>query len=494
MSSIAFSQKENLGTNVNSSFVETAPYISSDGSVLFFIRGGHPENTFDNPDSQDIWAVDMKNDSAVKLCEHLEKPFNTDYLNGLMYQSPDGQTRIIKGVFDSFGRFMKNGYSQIKKTKDGWSLPIELRIKGYKKYDKGNYVNLAIAPSGNVMILAMSPIKGDNFTSLYISNKIGDGDWDEPIRIDNLTVGKDFGPFVAADNKSLYFASFRDGGFGDADIWVAQREDDTWLNWSEPQNLGANINSEKMDGYYTVSPSGNYAFLVSDASGLGASDIFRIKLTEDDIKPDPVIIVQGRVKDIVSGEYLSAELEYINLDENFVEGNGTSGVADGSYKVVLPYGKNFSINARLDGYYAESINLDLKEVGEFKTIEKDILLRKIERETVIRLNNIFFETAKSELLPTSTAELNGLIKILKENPRIKIEIRGHTDNVGTAESNEKLSQDRAQAVVNYLKQNGIDTDRLVAKGYGESMPEITNETPEGRQQNRRVECKITSMK
>jgi outer membrane protein OmpA-like peptidoglycan-associated protein len=162
--------------------------------------------------------------------------------------------------------------------------------------------------------------------------------------------------------------------------------------------------------------------------------------------------------------------------------------------VVLPYGNNYSINAKLAGYYAENLNLDLSEVGEFEIIKRDILLKPIKAEAVIRLNNIFFETAKSVLLPTSESELDGLIAILNENSGMKIEIRGHTDNVGSDALNQTLSENRAKAVVEYLVSKGISASRLIYKGYGETTPQTTNDTDEGRALNRRVEFKIISLK
>jgi outer membrane protein OmpA-like peptidoglycan-associated protein len=178
---------------------------------------------------------------------------------------------------------------------------------------------------------------------------------------------------------------------------------------------------------------------------------------------------------------------------NSVQGVGKSSVNDGVYRFVLPYGNNFSISAQLPGFYAESVHLDLKDKGEFTTVKHDILLKPIKLETVIRLNNVFFETNKWELLPESKTELNALITILQQNPTMKIEIRGHTDNVGNDDANLSLSENRAKSVVNYLIENGITGDRLTSKGFGESQPVTTNETAEGKQQNRRVEFIIQTL-
>jgi len=484
-----FAQMQNLGTLANSTYDELSPYLTPDGSKLFYLRQDHPENT-EFGDTQDIWWCSLENDSVVSAAKHLGFPFNTLSKNALVYQSPDGQVRVIKGVFDKFGKYKRSGYSICTLGEKGWSDPQALNIKSYDNMVRGQYVGMCMAPGGNVMILSFSEQKGSADSELYFSKLIGGNDWTKPEKL-GWTVSGDFAPFMASDNKTLYFSSDGRDGYGNADIFVVRRLDDTWRSWSQPENLGTDINTPNWDAYFKVSPSGKYAFMVNDKSG--SSDLYRIPLFKSEMKPDPVIIVEGIVKDAETGKALGATLEYYNLDNHASEGIGRSSVNDGAYKVVLPYGSNFSVNARLQGYYAESINLDIKENGEFVTLKKDILLRPIKLESVIRLNNIFFETGKAELLPTSQTELDALVTVLSQNPTMKIEIRGHTDNVGSDEINTSLSDNRAKSVVAYLVGKGITADRLVAKGYGESIPVSSNETPEGRQLNRRVEFRIQAL-
>lgn len=488
---MAFAQLENLGPMVNSTYGELSPYVTPDGSKLFFIREDHPQNSnFGN--TQDIWWSSLQNDQVTSEAKHLGFPFNTVNKNALCYQSPDGQTRVIKGVFDKYGKFKRSGYSISTLNEKGWSDPSALNIKGYDNMVRGKYVTMCMAPGGNVMILSFSEVRDSPDSELYMSRFISGNDWTKPQKL-NFTIPGDFGAFVAADGETMYFSGVRNNGYGDADIHVVHRKDDTWLNWSEPENMGPKINTDSWDAYFIVSPTGNNAFVISNREG--SSDLFRYSLKEikSEAKPNPVIIVEGTVKDAETGKPLAAALEYFNLDLNSSQGIGRSSFSDGSYKVVLPYGTNFAVNAQLKGYYAEALNLDLSQVGEFTTVKKDILLRPIKVESVIRLNNIFFETNKWELLPTSRTELDGLVSILSQNPTMKIEIRGHTDNVGSDESNASLSDNRAKSVVKYLTDKGIAADRLIAKGYGETVPVASNDTAEGRQTNRRVEFKIQAL-
>lgn len=491
---------EDMGPLVNTTYPEIAPLVTPDGSKLFVVRKNHPGNTMMG-ETQDTWIVKLENDSAVSEARHLIFPFNTMTHNALLYSSADGNMRVIMGVYDKFGNRKKDGYSYTTLSEEGWSDPTEMKIKKYSKMAKGQYLYFCMAPNNNVIILAFSERKNHDKTELYISRRINEEKWTQPKKL-NWTVDGDYAPFIASDNKTMYFSSSGRGGFGGNDIFAIKRLDDTWENWSKPENLGDQINTSSDDYYFIISPTGRYAFIGNNSKG--SMDIYRKPLfTKDEskpvviaetLKPDPVIVVEGRVLDAETNKPLEASLYYMNLNKNVVEGNARSNEVNGEYKVVLPYGSNYSIGTKLEGYYSEDVNLDLSSVGEFAIIKKDILLKPIKAEAVIRLNNIFFETGKATLLPTSQNELDRLATILNDNPGMVIEIRGHTDNQGGADLNQSLSENRAKAVVEYLVSKGIDAKRLTSKGFGEKAPTATNDTPEGRAINRRVEFKIISVK
>lgn len=507
----AMAQKENLGTFVNSDIHEISSYITPDGSKFFFVRSGsHPEHTMYGA-TQDIWMTHMENDSATTPGKHLKFPFNRTQYNVLCYQSADGQLRIIRGIYNRYMQFVDNGYSYSILKKNGWSNPKAIKIKDYENMTRGQYASMCMAPSGNVMILSFSETSGDEREYLYISRRITDSKWTRPEKMP-FTVRGDFGPYMASDNRTLYFSSYEGReGYGDADVFVTKRLDDTWTNWSEPINLGPNINSEGREAYFKVSPTGRYAFVAGDAED-GSIDLFRVPLfkkekpqeevTEEEeeeviveeAKPDPIVIIEGIVKNAETGEPMQASLEYNNLSSGSLEGIARSSEIDGSYRIVVPYGSKYGIEAKKQGFYSENESVDLTEIGEFKTIKRDILMKPFKVEAVIRLNNIFFETAKSTLLDDSRAELDNLIEVLNDNPKMKIEIRGHTDNVGSDASNQVLSENRAKSVVAYLKEKGINANRLSSAGFGEKKPVESNDTEEGRAMNRRVEFRIISIK
>lgn len=208
------------------------------------------------------------------------------------------------------------------------------------------------------------------------------------------------------------------------------------------------------------------------------------------IKPDPIIVIRGRVLDKKTNEPLQADIIYTNILTGEVIGQATSNGETGEYTVALPAGKFYSYLGKAENYLPVSENFDAREITESAVIENDLYLVPVEIGQTIRLNNIFFDSGKATLKPESNEELNNVVKLLNNSPNMEIEISGHTDNVGSDAFNLKLSDDRANAVMNYIVSQGIDQSRITAKGYGESKPIADNDTDKGRQTNRRVEFTI----
>jgi len=318
-------------------------------------------------------------------------------------------------------------------------------------------------------------------------------------------------PFLAPDGATLYFSSNRDGGLGSNDIYVCKRVDKTWKHWSKPVNLGPKVNTDGYDAYYTLGASGDYAYLTTFKNTLGKGDIVRVKLSDDQptdqpgkvggggndvaktdvTRPDPVALISGKVIDQTTGKPIEARIVYQTLPDGAEAGEATSDPITGEYKIVLPYGQKYSMRAIAKDFIAEGTNIDLTQTKSFQEIKgNELKLVPIEVGRTVRLNNIFFDTGKSELRPESGPELDRLVTTLNESPKIVIEVGGHTDNTGSKEINAKLSQDRADAVREYFISKGIEPDRVGSKGFGESKPVAANDTDEGRQQNRRVEFVI----
>jgi len=487
---------ENLGTKINSDLPELRPTISADGNLLFYICQNHPENTKYNEirNSQDIWFSERDSSGNWSEGVHLGYPLNTYYFNAVFWISPDNNRILIRNAYIN-GDYAGNGVSMCYLKKDGyWSKPEMLRISNYGKYDRGRQNGAVMGNNGQTLLFYMTPEQGGINNDLYVSFLENDDTWTEPKSLGkkiNLKAFNETTPYLAPDGVTLYFSSNRPGGLGYMDIWRTRRLDETWQKWSEPENLGSPINTEDMDTFFTLDAGGEYAYMSTDLNSYGESDIVRIKLLERE-KPDPVILVSGNVYNKKTNRPLSASLVYETLPDGKVAGNGISNPSDGSFKMVLPYDKNYLIRANADHFFAisENLNLDsLIKVG-YKEIHKDLYLVPIEVGQVVRLNNVYFDFDKWNLRPESFVELDRVVKMLVENPAIEIEMSAHTDSRGSDDYNFKLSDNRAKSVVEYILSKGIAINRIVSKGYGETKPVAPNDTDENRQLNRRVEFTI----
>ena len=487
---------ENLGSRINTNLPELRPTVSADGNILFFIVENHPRNTNYNyvRNSQDIWYAIRDENGEWSEAYHMGYPLNTYHYNAVFWISPDNNRILIRNAFID-GDYVGNGVSMSYLDRDGyWSKPQMLKIRNYHKYDRGMQNGASMAHDGQTLLLYMSEQKGGYNNDIYVSFLQPDTTWSEPKSLGkkiNLPKFNEMTPYLAADGVTLYFSSDRPGGLGDNDIWMAKRLDGSWEKWSDPVNLGSPINTEDWDAFFTLDAGGEYAYMSSSLEGYGESDIVRVKLLERE-RPDPVLLVTGNVFNSKTNEPLSASLIYEILPNGEIAGNAISNPEDGSFKIVLPYDKNYMIRASADKFFAQSENLNLDSLVKagYKEIHRDLYLVPIEIGQVVRLNNVFFDFDKWDLRPESHLELNRVVKLLQENPAIVIEMSAHTDSYGSDEYNFKLSDNRAKSVMDYILSKGISPDRISSQGYGETKPVAPNDTDENRQLNRRVEFTI----
>ena len=370
------------------------------------------------------------------------------------------------------------------KTKEGWEIPKAVEIEDF--YNDNTFSEYFLTNSKKELLMTIERKDTHGDKDIYVSFSTGVNSWSKPKNLGPVlnTSSSEAYPFLASDGKTLYFASKGHPGYGGFDLFVSKRLDDSWTNWTEPKNLGGVINSSNGDLSIFLTAKGDKAYVARD------KDIYEI---ENKVKQDPVILVKGKVFDAKTNKILSAPIAYNNLKTNKELGTAISDPNTGAYSIVLPYGENYSFMAEKDGYYAVTQNVDLTNLNEYKEIEVDLYLNPIEKGQTIRLNNIFFESGKYELLAESNAELEKLYTILNNNKNLVIEIAGHTDAVGSDASNLLLSKNRANAVMTYLLEKGIPANQLTAKGYGETKFIATNDTEEGKQLNRRVEFEIKEL-
>lgn len=531
---------ENLGKAINSEYNELAPVIAPDGKTLYFARVSHPDNKKGTAGSQDIWFAETSSGYFANA-RRMNSMINREDYNSIYSITPDGNTLLVKGAYEN-GEYQTRGFSISQKRPDGiWAPPEKINIPNYTKMSKGQFDCGFLSNDGKTLLMSFSEKKNGKIDDIYVSFLDKDGDWSEPMNLGD-DINTDFTettPFLAPDGITLYFSTDRPGGLGGNDIWVSKRLDKTWEKWSKPKNLGVPINSEDYDAYYSVSAIGDYAYLVTRKGGLGKGDLVRIKLDQkaptgpsgigsgsdlastenpndknqndnnnrkngadknsqspniNNLQAEPVVLLSGKLFDAKTKKVpVNAKIIYETLPDGNELGIATPDPITGEYKIILPYGKKYGITAVVNGYVATSQNIDLSNMGGSKYQEitgKDLAVTPAEAGTVIALNNIFFELAKSSLQSDSYPELNRLVQLLTERPKMTIEISGHTDDIGSDEANNKLSQDRADAVKNYLLSKSIAPIRLLAKGYGETKPKVANDSDEHRQQNRRVEFVI----
>jgi outer membrane protein OmpA-like peptidoglycan-associated protein len=474
---------QNLGPKVNSYASELLPVISPDGRTLYFVRGDHAITEGD-ADDQDIWYAERDRNGQWSEPIHMSAPLNTTAPNGVMAVTPDGNSLLLNGTY-STGK----GFSITHRTPTGWSNPRKLEIRNY--YNSSRYVAAYLANDARTLILTVGRRDSRGGMDLYVSRLEADGTWSEPMSLGPTvnTEEDENAPFLASDGVTLYFASEGRRGEGSADIYMSRRLDDTWKNWSEPVNLGPTINTPEFETGFFLPASGDSAYYASSMSGQGATDLFRIEVPAF-ARPLPVVLVSGRVLDQKTGKPLGATIVYETLADGKRVGVARSDPKTGAYKITLPAGANYGFNSEASGYIAVSDNLDLSSLTRYSEQQRDLYMVPVEVGQSIRLNNLFFDFNKATLRQESFSELSRLIEAMGANPTMEIEIAGHTDAIGTADRNLKLSQERATTVAEYLVGKGIPESRLSVKGYGATKPIGKNTTDEGRQLNRRVEVVI----
>lgn len=484
--------KEHLGPNINTLYIEAKPVISSDGKTLYFTRQNSPQNTGGKKDDGDIYYSKWVNDQWSPAL-NIGKPINDGSANGVTAVSPDGNTLLLINQYNAKGA-AQNGASISKKTKTGWSYPEKLNIEGHT--NKNPYADYFLANNGNVLLMAIETNQSYGDQDLYVSFRQKNNEWTIPMNLGDIinTAKAEFSPFLAADDKTLYFASEGHPGYGGSDIFYTKRLDESWQKWTTPKNLGKSINTSSWDAYYTIDAAGRYAYFVSNSSSESdlknnSKDIYRIALTAE-FKPDPVVLISGKVFNEKTKEPISADVIFETLPSGEEKGRATSSPTDGSYKIVLPRGSNYGFMASATGFVAINENMDLTAIDSYEEIERDLYLVPIEVGAVIKLNNIFFERSKANLLEASFPELRRLLTFMQENPNVNIELGGHTDNQGLAHLNLQLSHERVEKVRDYLVDNGVEKKRLTLKAYGGTKPVASNATEETRALNRRVEATI----
>lgn len=487
----------NLGENINSTYDEYWPSLSADEQTLVITRLVESDNRFPittRNNQQEDFFISYKIDGEWTDARNIGKPLNTINNEGAQTLSVDGQYMYFAACNRNDGFGMCDIYYS-ERNGENWSKGINIG----PPVNTGAWESQpSISSDGKTLYFTSGRKGGKGEHDIWKSELNEDGTWSQPENLgDSInTTGKEMCPFIHPDNQTLYFSSNGWYGMGGEDIFMSRKKPDG--TWTTPINLGYPINSENDETGLIVNAKGNLAMFTSDRVTTegknNGKDIYQFDLYKK-VRPNTVTYVKGIVYDTKTKGKLKARFELIDLETSKVIIQSYSDQVTGEYLVCLPINKNYALNVSKEGYLFYSANFSLKNLSDpSKPYKLDVPLQPIEVGKTTVLRNIFFDTDLFELKPQSIAELDKLVKFLKLNPTIKVEISGHTDNVGSFEHNTLLSQNRAKSVYEYLIAKSIVKDRLSYAGYSSSVPIDSNNTEFGRANNRRTEFKIISVK
>lgn len=517
----------NAGEAINSPFDDYSPVFSPDGKKFYFASRRPVQNAplgkySDALPDENIFIV-TKSGEAWGKAFPLEGKLNTRYCEAPLSLTDNGNKMLIytgyRGDGDIFETVLKKGV---------WTKPRSVGGRTNTQYPE---TSIAYSPDGKEVVFVSSRKKaGAGGKDIYLSRRIKGNRWSKPVNLSILNSPFDEESVVySSGGDTLWFSSRGHGTIGGFDIFFSVRQADG--SWGSPVNAGLPVNSVHDDIYYVPDRNNDsiFWFVSNRTGGFGGLDIYIGRLLppepgivpEPEPEPEPEIIVpepqrvvdtvfvirevvrdtvavipepefflEGRVLDSVEETPLAARIDIIDPETHQVIASYITPGQDGSFRVNVRTKKNYMLEIRSNGYLSDMKTLDIPAGYIGKSYFTNFYLSKISVGKKVILNNIFFETGKAVLTPASYAELDKLTMIMVDNPEMRIEISGHTDNTGSAAVNTKLSLDRATAVTQYLLGKGIKAARIETKGYGSSQPVESNDTLTGRAANRRVEFKI----
>jgi len=479
----------NLGTGINTKYGDYFPSITADESMLLFTstRNGSTGGLLSSgKNDEDLWYATAINDSTWSDSRNFGSPVNTPNNNGIASFTGDGQFVVCGrcGEKDGFGS-CDIYYSTL--NGNTWSEPKNIgAVINTAEWD----AHACISSDGKILIWASMRAGGKGNEDLWISYKDTLGNWSSPKNLGGIinTSGSEMCPYLLPDGKTLYFSSDNIGPrLGGFDIFKTVLGDNG--SWSKPENIGYPINTEYDDLYFVLAPSGIRGYFASNRpGGNGEMDIYKIAFPQN--QRSSLTTLVGYIFDAETKQPIEAAITVEDIETGKVIGSYVSNSATGKFVIVLTPGRNYSFSTNKKQYLFYSANFNLPKETEFKEVKKEIFLQKIKAGNKIVLNNIFFDSGQSTLKPESNVEIDRLYKLMIDNPEMKVEISGHTDNTGNPASNQLLSKDRASVVTNSLIKKGIDAARLVSKGYGHTQAVSDNDTEDGKQLNRRTEFKV----
>lgn len=510
--------------SVNSAYDEQNPVLSADGNTLFFTIGNHPDNVGGQKDPGDIW-FSRREGSAWSAPVHGGALINDRAYNGVAGLSSDGSQMFLLAHYGPTSAPAKTqGIAVSNNTGSGWSRPDNIGIPYF--LNKSGILSGALSSDQKVFVFSAEGYGTFGVEDIYVSLNTH-GKWSEPRNLGGVvnTQFQELSPSISDDNRTLYFSSNGRKGHGSFDVYSCRRLDESWTNWSTPENMGSKTNTEGRELFYRYYAAAGFALFTTTKSSDGYGDI-RVNKPEsvlplpdstvyasaDDLqkKEGPIVVadpklkpeattetvvadeisaprevrIYGRITHAKTGEAIPARISFEAPD---IAPRATTADA-GGYTIAVP-ASQYTVRIEASGYISSLEKLDINTL-EMRDLEMNFALQPVEVGTTVNLKNVLFAQAKTDILPESYPELDMVVNFLKENPSVKIELHGHTDGRGVHADNVKLSQQRVNKVKAYLVSKGIEGRRISGKGFGGSKPIASNDTEESRRMNRRVEFVI----
>ncbi|PIB33934.1 hypothetical protein BFP72_00045 [Reichenbachiella sp. 5M10] len=487
-----FSEQIPMDSILNSAYDEASVVLSPDESQLYFTRKNHPDNLGGVNDPGDIWVSEHQIDGSWS------KPVNLKEVN------TKGEDQLI-GFLDIERRILvysDKEFISYYRVSGRWFKSKNITVAYFK--NQADHLSASLSDDGKIMLLAMESFGTYGVEDLYVSHLQKDSVWSSPKNIGSRinTANQEITPFLASDNKTLFFSSNGHGGEGSFDVFMSRRLDDTWGNWSEPVNLGPKVNTVGWESSFVLPTEKEFAFLISTQNSEGYGDIKRVRVAQE-IERAPIVEeevvekivvdetklvpLRGEVRNVVTNRVIvGAQVEVKVLPSGEIKKGRTNRM--GQFTLHAPEGDMFEIKVRAYQYMTGELDLSKKQAVVDQL--HPFLLNPIIEGNTIALDHVLFKQGLSELVPGSEKELELVVEMMKYNPDITIFLSGHTDNQGNSSLNLKLSEDRVKAVEKYLVAHGVDADRISGQGFGGTQPRASNANAETRKLNRRVEFTI----
>jgi len=473
---------EPLPPHINQYAMQYFPIITADERHLLYTRRlGTTMN-----DDEDLVIAEKEDNGEWGEPHSISENINSSFNEGTCTISADGRILIFTSCYGRKGYGSCDLYIS-KKSGDKWSVPVNL---GPNVNSSAWDSQPSLSADGRVLYFVSNRPHGIGQRDLWVSYLDDNEEWGKPENLGPLvnTKGDEVSPFIHPNNSTLFFSSNGRKGFGGFDIYFSKIGNE---GWSEPKNIGYPINTgeDQVSLFITADGTKGYYSHENLENPDVKGELYRFDIPKELQIEEKASYVRGRVYDQKTNQSLGAQIELYDVEKNKRIAKVSADSLNGQYLMVLPEGSEYAFYVNKKGYLFKSLSFNYR--GEtFEPLEIDIPLNPIEAGTKTVLKNIFFEFDKYEVQPASHTELNKVVGFMKENPDLSVEISGHTDNQGSIAYNQQLSEKRAHAVYNYLIEKGVPKLRLKYKGYGQQFPIASNETEEGRRQNRRIEFEI----